>query len=186
MPRVLVPLAEGCEEMEAVITIDVLRRAKWDVVAAGIQPGPITASRKVKLIPDAGWGDIDPVTFDILAVPGGAVGVANLRKDGRVLQALREFNAAGKWIAAVCAAPLVLQEAGILAGRKVTCHPDNAAQISQGVYVDDSVVIDGNLLTSQGAGTCFRFALAIIANVESREKADSVARGMALRDVRGI
>ena len=178
MTRALVPMTDGTEEMEAVIVIDTLRRAKWEVVAAGMNPGAITASRGVKIVPDAAWDEIDPSSFDMIVVPGGAKGVERLLREERLHEAIRHLHRAGKIVAAVCAGPLVLQQAGVLAGRSVTCHPDNAAKITQAKWVNEPVVIDGNILTSQGAGTCFKFALAIISKVDGAEKSAAVARGM--------
>lgn len=183
MAKVLVPLAEGCEEMEAVIIIDTLRRAGWDVVAAGTKPGVVTASRGVKIVPDVLLDDVDARSFDIVVLPGGNGGVENLLADARVLQLLREHNAAGKQLAAVCAAPLVLQKAGVIDGKKMTCYPSVAPQITKAKHVDESVVVDGNVITSQGPGTTVQFALAIIARVDGKAKADQVAQGMvACRD----
>lgn len=178
MTRALVPMADGTEEMEAVIVIDTLRRAKWEVVAAGMKKGVITASRGVKIVPDAAWNEIDPSTFDMIIVPGGAKGVGCLLKEERLHEAIRKLHRAGKIVAAVCAGPLVLQQAGVLAGRKATCHPDDAMMIVQAQWVNEPVVIDGNIVTSQGAGTCFKFALAIISKVDGPEKSAAVARGM--------
>jgi len=178
MTRALVPMADGTEEMEAVIVIDTLRRAKWEVVAAGMKKGVITASRGVKIVPDAVFGDVDPSTFDIIIVPGGAKGVETLLKEERLGEAIRRLHRAGKFVAAVCAGPLVLQKAGVLSGRKVTCHPDNAAKITQAEWMNEPVVIDDHIITSQGAGTCFKFALAIISKVDGPEKSQEVARGM--------
>jgi 4-methyl-5(b-hydroxyethyl)-thiazole monophosphate biosynthesis len=178
MTRALVPMADGTEEMEAVIVIDTLRRAKWEVVAAGMKKGAITASRGVKIVPDAAWDEIDPSTFDMIVVPGGAKGVENMLNDGRLHKAIHNLYGAGKLVAAVCAGPLVLQQAGVLVGRKVTCHPDNAAKITEAQWVDEPVVIDGNIITSQGAGTCIQFALALISKVDGAEKSGAVARGM--------
>jgi protein deglycase len=178
MTRALVPMADGTEEMEAVIVIDTLRRAKWEVVAAGMKKGVITASRGVKIVPDAAFDDVDPSTFDVLIVPGGAKGVENLLKEERLHEAIRRLHRAGKIVAAVCAGPLVLQQAGVLSGCKVTCYPDEAAKITQAQWMNEPVVIDGNIITSQGAGTCFKFALAIISKVDGLEKSQAIARGM--------
>jgi protein deglycase len=178
MTRALVPITDGTEEMEAVIVIDTLRRAKWEVVAAGMKKGVITASRGVKIVPDATFDDVDPSTFDVLVVPGGAKGVEKLLKEERLHEAIRRLHRAGKIIAAVCAGPLVLQQAGVLSGCKVTCHPGDAAKITQAQWMNEPVVIDGNIITSQGAGTCFKFALAIISKVDGPEKSKAVARGM--------
>ena len=123
MPRVLTPLAQGVEEMEAVIVTDTLRRAGWTVVLAGLEAGNITASRDVVLLPDTTWDQIDPQAFDLIVLPGGAGGAKRLRADQRVIHALQLFAQSGKWIAAICAAPSVLHAAGILAGRNATCYP---------------------------------------------------------------
>ena len=178
MTRALVPMSDGTEEMEAVIVIDTLRRAKWEVVAAGMKKGVITASRGVKIVPDTAFDDVDPSTFDLIIVPGGARGVENLLKEECLREAIRSLHRAGKIVAAVCAGPLVLQQAGVLSGCKVTCHPDNAGKITKAQWINEPVVIDGNVITSQGAGTCFKFALAIISKVDGPEKSQAVAREM--------
>jgi len=181
MPRVLVPLADGCEEMEAVIILDTLRRAEWDVVSAGLHPGPVRASRGVVLVPDASWDTLDIDSFDMLVLPGGARGTSNLAGDVRILDALRRFHRSGKLVAAVCAGPLVLQAAGILEGKKVTCHPSAADDLKAAARLPDRVVIDGNLITSQGPGTSFEFALAIVERVDGSGKANRIAHAMVLR-----
>jgi protein deglycase len=178
MTRVLVPLAEGCEEMEAVIVIDTLRRAQWEVVVAGLKPGPVRASRGVVLVPDTTWDRIDAGSFDMIVVPGGSKGVDNLRADPRVLDAIRLLRGQDKITAAVCAGPLVLQEAGILDGRRATCHPGAASRMTAATRIDERVVVDGRIVTSQGAGTCFDFALAIVRMVDGESKAREVAEGM--------
>lgn len=180
MIRALIPLAHGVEEMEAVIAIDTFRRAGWEVVSAGIYPGLIIASRGVRLMPDAAWDEIDPTSFDVLVVPGGSEGTAALCRDERVLEAIRHFMQSGKPVGAICAGPLVLQSAGVLAGRKVTCHPRVAPQLTRGTRLDHRVVVDGRLITSQAAGTTFEFALAIIESVDA-EKAREVAASMLAR-----
>ncbi len=189
MTRVLVPITDGTEEMEAVIVIDTLRRAKWEVVAAGLKKGVITASRGVKIVPDAAWDEIDPSLFDLIVVPGGAKGVESFLQEESLHEAIRGLHRAGKIVAAVCAGPLVLQRAGVLAGRKATCYPDIGPELTQAQYVNEAVVIDGNVITSQGAGTCFEFALAIVAKVDGSEKAQAIAREMVVEqadfDARG-
>jgi len=180
MTKVLVPLADGCEEMEAVIIIDVLRRAGWDVTSVGIRPGAVTASRGVRLVPDTTWDEVEPQAFDLLVVPGGSGGTENLCKDQRVLEAVRQFRDAGKPLAAVCAGPLVLQEAGVLGGHRVTCHPSSAKKLTATERLDDIVVSDGNIVTSQGPGTTFDFALALVERIDGAEKADEIRQAMCL------
>jgi 4-methyl-5(b-hydroxyethyl)-thiazole monophosphate biosynthesis len=180
MPTVLVPLANGVEEMEAVIIIDVLRRAQWTVVTAGIDEGVVTASRGVRLLPDRPWAGVDPSGFDVLMIPGGGPGVERLLKDARLLAILRDFDRAGKWIGAVCAAPLVLQAAGILRGRRATCHPGVADRLTMTPRLDERVVVDGRLVTSQGPGTTMEFALAMVRLVDGDKKAQSLAQSMGV------
>lgn len=180
IPRVLVPLATGTEEMEAVIVIDILRRARWTVVVAGVDDGLLTASRGVRLMPDEPWRSITPSEFDILMIPGGGPGVERFLQFPPLLDAIREFHQAGKWIGAVCAGPLTLQAAGILAGKKATCHPGVAERLTVTRRLDDRTVVDGRLITSQGAGTTFEFALTLVSLVESPAKAKSIADSIVL------
>jgi 4-methyl-5(b-hydroxyethyl)-thiazole monophosphate biosynthesis len=178
--KALIPIADGSEEMEAVIVIDTLRRARWEVVVAGLSDGPITASRGVKLVPDVAWEQIDPADFDILILPGGAGGTKALMEHAGVQQALRDFDAAGIWIAAVCAAPRALNQAGVLDGRRFTCYPGVEETLPNLTRSNDSVVVDGRLITSQGPGTTFEFALSIIAECDSLAVSDEVRSGLLL------
>ncbi|MBU4200169.1 MAG: DJ-1/PfpI family protein [Verrucomicrobia bacterium] len=178
MTSVLVPLADGSEEMEAVIAIDVFRRVPWSVTSVGIRPGVVTGSRRVRLVPDAVWTEVEPSAFDILVIPGGQAGAEALSRDERILEAVRFFVTAGKWVAAICAGPLVLQAAGVLAGRRATCHP--AVTLTQTERREDRVVVDGRLITSQGPGTSFEFVLAIVREVEGTAKAAELAKSMVV------
>jgi len=179
--KALVPIANGSEEMEAVIIIDTLRRAKWDVTVAGLTAGPIEASRHVKLVPDTTWDQIDPNDFDILLLPGGFGGTEAFMQHSGVQQALKDFNAKGKWIGSICAAALALNEAGILAGRRFTCYPGVEEKLpSHLTRSDEIVVVDDHLITSQGPGTAFEFALKVIAECESPNASASVRAGLLL------
>lgn len=183
MTKALVPLAEGVEEMEAVIVIDTFRRAGWNVVAAGFDSGPVKASRGVLLHSDAQWKDVDPDAFEILVIPGGRGGTDRLCRHSEVLEAVRRFHAGGKRVAAVCAGPLVLKEAGILDGRRITCHPSVEEEMKPIPRIDQPVVIDGNIITSQGAGTTFDFALNIIEQVDGPGTAQQIADALVLRRI---
>ena len=180
MHRVLVPIADGSEEMEVVIIIDTLRRAKWEVVSAGLREGVVTASRGVQLVPDAVWADINPDEFDVIIIPGGAGGVDKLRKDQRVLDAVKRFASQRKTIAAVCAGPLVLLDAGVLTGCRCTSHPAVAEDLMGVIRIDERVVTDGEIITSQGPGTTMAFALHILRHKGEDELAESIARGMVM------
>lgn len=176
MKKVLVFLAEGCEEIEAVTAIDVLRRAEFSVVVAGLREGVITASRGVKLAPDTTVDRINPSDFDAVVVPGGYGGVQNLMKHARALEAIRVANGAGKWVCAICAGPLVLEQAGVLAGRRATCYP--GVELKTTKRVDERVVVDGNLITSQGPGTSMAFALEIVKRLGGDDLAKKVAEAL--------
>ena len=180
MPKVLVAIADGSEEMEAVILVDTLRRADWEVVIASASDTPVICSRGVRLVPDALWSKIDPSDFDILVLPGGGPGTEVLAGDPRVLETIRVFDAVGKRLAAICAAPLALQAAGILSGRRVTSHPSVKAQLTVPTYIEEDVVVDGNLVTSRGPGTAFAFALTLVRLSDGEDKADALARAMVL------
>lgn len=179
MIRALIPIADGCEEMEAVIVADTLRRAGWEVVLAGLHgTAPVTASRKVKLIPDARWEDLDLLSFDLLVLPGGAVGTRALCEHDGVQETIRIFDIEEKWIGAICAAPLALHKAGILAGRKFTCYPGVEKEMHRPDRSNEAVVVDRNLITSQGPGTAFAFALKLIERIENAAVAEKVRSGL--------
>jgi len=180
MKTVLIPLADGVEEMEATIVIDMLRRAQWHVLAVGLKAGTVTAARGTRLVPDEVWDKIDPAHYDVIVIPGGTHGVEHLRHDPRVVAAVRAHAEGGKLTAAVCAGPLVLQDAGVLAGRRATCHPGVVSEFTLARRVDEPVVVDGNIVTSQGAGTTFAFALTLVALVEGEAKAEELARAIVL------
>lgn len=179
MPRVLVPLAPGVEELEAVTVIDLLRRAGIDVVVAGVEPGPIRASRGVVLLPDVLLTEIATETFDLVVLPGGLEGSRRLAENDWVKEALERALAGGRRVAAICAAPEVLRRAGILQGRRVTSFPGAiAADDASYTYVDESVVIDGPVTTSRGPGTAMDFALSLISQLSGDEARERVEKGL--------
>jgi DJ-1 family protein len=181
MVKALVLLAEGVEEMEAVIAIDVLRRCGVDVVAAATGLArEVTASRGVRLVADMLLHEAPPTGCDVLVIPGGAGGARRLAGDPRVLALVRAYAAAGTPIAAVCAGPLVLAAAGVLRGVRITCHPAVRDQFPGVQVCADRVVADGNFITSQGPATCFEWALAIARRLAGDEIAAKVAEGLVL------
>jgi 4-methyl-5(b-hydroxyethyl)-thiazole monophosphate biosynthesis len=176
MPRVLVPLAEGFEEIEAVTVIDLLRRAGIDVCAArvgsapGVAPandaraGPVTGSHGIGVHADVRLEDVDEADFDMIALPGGMPGAAHLRNDARLIEMLKRASARGGYIAAICAAPSVLAHAGLLDGRAATSFPGFLdAHATPGLQLSTApVVIDGRIVTSRGPGTAIDFALTLV------------------------
>jgi len=177
--RILVPLAEGFEEIEAVTIIDVLRRAGLDVTVAGLAPGAVRGSHGIPIVPDAELGALALDSFDVLVLPGGQPGTRNLAADERVLALVRRLHAQGKPTAAICAAPFVLHAAGILQGVPVTAHPSVHALLAGAlVRPEPRVLRSGSILTSQGAGTALEFALELVAELAGREQAAELARAM--------
>ena len=178
MVKVLVPLADGVEELEAVTIIDVLRRGGVDVAGAAIgKETRVEGSRGVIFLADGLWQNLDSETFDAIVLPGGGQGTENLAADERVLDAIRAFNDAGKLVAAVCAGPTVLEAAGVLEGHKATCYP-SCAKILGPEYENVPVVADGNIITSQGPGTAMMFALVVLSHLVGEETARRVATGL--------
>ncbi|OGU40483.1 MAG: 4-methyl-5(B-hydroxyethyl)-thiazole monophosphate biosynthesis protein [Hydrogenophilales bacterium RIFOXYA1_FULL_63_33] len=174
MAKVLVPLADGCEELEAVTIIDLLRRAGIEVVSAGLDPGVVKASRGVQLLPDMTLDSALQDDYDMVVLPGGMPGAAHLKSDPRILRLLKDMAAAGKYTAAICAAPMVLAEAGVLEGRQATSYPGFLDGLP-GVTVSAAAVVrDGKVLTSRGPGTAMDFALALIETLAGADKRQQV------------
>jgi DJ-1 family protein len=183
MPKVLLPLAEGFEEIEALAVVDVLRRAGIEVVLAALQPGPVTSVRKITVLPDTTIDAVSSDGFDMIILPGGQPGTDNLNNDPRTHRLLADFQAAGKLIGAICAAPIILAAAGLLSGRRATSNPTYSTRLDGAVYDDRTVVIDGNIITSQGPGTAISFALAIVSRLAGERTAEEIAKAMIVPDV---
>lgn len=174
MARVLIPLADGVEETEAVTTIDILRRAGIGVDTVGLDSELVTASRGVVLKPDHRIDDVAGEDYDMIALPGGGEGAKRLMADDRVLGILRDQARSGGWTAAICAAPKVLATAGLLAERRVTSFPGWLDDENDLTYVEDPVVIDGPVVSSRGPGTAMDFALQLVELLAGHETAAEV------------
>ena len=181
--KVLVPIASGTEEIEAVCIIDTLRRTGADVTVASVEATlQVTASRQTKLVADVPIADCADAVFDLIAVPGGMPGAEHLRDCEVLTTLLTRQRDAGRLYGAICAAPVVvLQHHGLLAGRAATCHPSFAAQLKNLVKVAERVVVDGNCITSRGPGTAIEFALALIEALYGAEKARSIGQQMLIK-----
>jgi 4-methyl-5(b-hydroxyethyl)-thiazole monophosphate biosynthesis len=178
MAKVLVPLADGCEELEAVTVVDLLRRAGVEVTTAGLKPGIVKASRGVQLVPDVTLDVALQDDYDMVVLPGGMPGATHLKEDARILGLLKSMAAAGKYTAAICAAPMVLAEAGVLEGKRATSYP-GVLDALPGVSVrTEAVVHDDKVLTSRGPGTAMDFALALVEVLCGTAKRQQVEAGL--------
>jgi protein DJ-1 len=181
MPSALVLLAEGAEEMETVIIVDVLRRAQVDVTLAGVDDErPVRCSRGVVLSPDCPLSESGD-SFDVVVLPGGAGGAERLGNSAAVGETLRRQWDDGRLVAAICAAPTALKRHGIARGLRLTSHPSVRAELEpEYVVVDDDVVDAGQLVTSQGPGTSFAFALRIVEKLCGKPTAEAVRSPLRL------
>ncbi|MCW8918173.1 MAG: DJ-1/PfpI family protein [Gammaproteobacteria bacterium] len=180
MASVLVPLATGCEELEAVTIIDLLVRAGAEVVSAGLTAGPVTASRGVVLIPEMTLDAALKRDFDMVVLPGGLPGADHLNDDPRIQTLIKKMAAAGRYTAAICAAPRVLARAGVLHGKRATSYPGTLDRMAlpDVTYCEEAVVRDGTVITSRGPGTAMAFALTLIESLYGKTKRDEVAAGL--------
>lgn len=176
MANVLVPLAQGCEELEAVTVIDLLRRAGIEVTAAGLDAQPVRASRGTVLMPDTTLDAVLDKEFDMIVLPGGLPGADHLNADQRIHSLLKKMTDAGKYTAAICAAPKVLASAGLLNGKRATSFPGalDGIRTENMLYEQQAVVADGKLITSRGPGTAMDFALTLIEHLLGKAKRDEV------------
>jgi protein deglycase len=178
--KVIVPLAEGFEEIEALTIVDVLRRANVDVVMAALESLHVKGAHDIVVVADALLKELDDDAFDMIALPGGLPGATNLAADATTQTLLKRFDAKGKAIAAICAAPYALKCAGVLKN-SYTCYPGFQPKIaSVGYNAIDKVVKDGTITTSQGPSTAMLFALALVEQLCSKAIADAVAKDLLL------
>jgi protein deglycase len=174
MKRVLVPLAEGFEELEAVTIVDILRRAGIEVVVASLAGSPVTGSHGIRLSADTPLAALAEQEFDMIALPGGMPGAEHLRKDPRIAELVRRMHGKGRPVAAICAAPMVLAAAGVLDGRRATSYPGFLDDADRSTVVGDDVVVDRGVITSRGPGTALDFALALVAELAGASVRDAI------------
>jgi len=176
MSRALVPLAQGCEELEAITITDLLVRAGVEVTTVGLDDQAITASRGARIIPDTNIDTILNQTYDLIVLPGGLPGANYLRDDERVQALLKKHARNDKFIGAICAAPQALAAAGILNNKKATGYPGVLEAVNNDLIdiTSSAVEVDGKVITSRGPGTAIDFALTLIELLEGAEKREEI------------
>ena len=176
MSHVLVPLAQGCEELEAITITDLLVRAGITVTTCGLDEQPVKASRGITIIPDTSIDKVLNKSFDLIVLPGGLPGADHLRDNAQIQTLIKKQAADNKYVAAICAAPKALAQAGILEGRTATSFPGVLAALDNTSITisENAVEIDGNIVTSRSAGTAMEFALSLIELLKGKEKREEV------------
>ncbi len=182
MKSVLVPLAPGFEEVEAVTVVDILRRAGIEVIVASTVEGAVEGRNGIRMLADTGIDEVADSVFDMVVLPGGAKGTENLKRDERIKRIVERHLDRDRFIAAICAAPTVLSAMGVTGGRTLTCHPSVREELKGGErVVDDRVVLDGKIITSQGPGTAMEFAFRLVEVLCGGKKAEEVNSGVLAR-----
>lgn len=178
MKTALVLFAEGSEELEAVTLVNILRRAGVAVTLAGLSAGALKGARGITLQPDTTLDAALHEPFDMVVLPGGQPGTRNLQADPRVLNLVRQMTDQGKYVVAICAAPMVLATAGLLDGKRATCYPSCLDDFPKVTLQTAAIVEDGKLITSRGPGTAMDFALLLAERLVGKSKRDEVEAGL--------
>jgi len=175
--RVLLPLANGFEEIEAVALADTMRRGGIEVVMAGVDGEILTGANGVRVVSDCAIDSVKAADFDMILLPGGYGGTMTLAQNATVQALIKEFDASGKTIGAICAAPIALDRAGALKD-EYTCYPGVSDSVKSSKFVEKSIVESGNVITSRGPGTAICFGIYIIEKLIGKEQAEAVKSGM--------
>lgn len=183
MAKVIVLLADGFEEIEAVSVIDILRRANVDVCVAGVSKGDIKGAHNIIVKPDAYLSEVLDDEYDMVVLPGGTKGAVNISESTNADRLIKRLAAEEKYIAAICAAPYVLVEKGVLEGKMATSYPSFQEKVEYGCeYQDAIVVVDENIITSRGPGTAAEFAFTLVELLVEEDTAESLREGMLFND----
>lgn len=176
MKKVCVLLADGFEEVEALTVVDLLRRARIYVDTVSVtEEYMIRGSHGIAVQTEDLFEEVNLAEFDMVVLPGGLPGTTNLGAHSGVRRLVKDFAEGGKYVAAICAAPTILSDLGLLRGKRVTCYPDVERKISGAVLTGAPAMVDGNIITGQGVGAAVDFALELIAVLVGNEKAGEIA-----------
>ncbi|MFR1151064.1 MAG: DJ-1 family glyoxalase III [Butyricicoccus sp.] len=176
---VYVLLAEGFEEVEALTPVDLLRRAGVETRLVGVTGETVCGARGINVVTDLSMDEVDLAKADMLVLPGGMPGMTNLYADKRVTDAVRTMADAGKYVAAICAAPsIILGGMGLLEGKKATCYPGMEDGMTGATPVKANAVTDGKIITGCGVGGALDFACELITALCGKAKADEIAESV--------
>lgn len=182
MNKIGIFMADGCEEIEALTVVDVVRRAKMEIVMISVTgKREVKGSHNITFLADALASQVNYDELSGIVLPGGMPGTLNLGADETVNRVIREFAAAGKLVSAICAAPSVLGEAGLLEGKKATCHPGFEEKLIGACICEDEVAVDGNMITSRGMGTAIAFVLEIVRYFKDDAAVEEIKKGLVYR-----
>ncbi|HBG40365.1 MAG TPA: DJ-1 family protein [Porphyromonadaceae bacterium] len=181
MKKVSVLLANGFEEIEALGTIDILRRAEIQVQTVSIHSHrEVTGAHQIQVTAEKVFEEVDFSQVDVLVLPGGMPGAKNLNEHEGVKRVLKDFAAQDKYIAAICAAPMVLGGLNLLDGKKATCYPGFEPELIGAKITDEPVVTDGKIITGKGPGLVFDFALDLVEKIAGIATRQEVQEGLLL------
>lgn len=182
MAKILIPLASGFEEIEAITNIDVLRRAGLEVLTAGIGGTEIEGDHGIKIKTDTTIEEVKAEDLKAVVLPGGMPGAANLKANSELLQLIKELYAEAKLCAAICAAPIVLEKAGILVEKQATSYPGFDKELNSANYSQERVVIDDNIITGRGPGVAMEFAMTIVEYLIDEETKRELQKSMIVKN----
>ena len=184
MTTALVFLATGFEEIEAITIIDILRRGNIKVTTAALTAKTIEGAHKIRIVPDKSVDEVSTEEFDAVICPGGSPGYTNLKNTPQVIQIIKNAYNQNKVVAAICAAPAVLSDAGILQNKNCTIYPgmENELTKGRGIPKPDNIVVDSNIVTSKGPATALAFSLKLVEILKGKQVAESVTRKVLAND----
>ncbi len=183
MIKVCACMADGFEEVEMLTVVDILRRANMQVSIVSVMDKlQVTGAHKICVEADYLWGEVNFDQYDCIFLPGGMPGTLNLGKHAGVKEQIKKFSQSNRRVAAVCAAPSVLGENGLLEGKKAVCYPGFEDKLKGAQVLMEKVVTDGNITTSRGMGTCIPLALELVSLYQGKEEADKIGKGILYLD----
>lgn len=176
--KAAVYFATGYEEVEALSVVDILRRGNIEVIMVGVDGKTVESSHKVSINMDATIDEINHDEIDMMILPGGMPGVTNLAANEILVKHLKSFKEQGKWLAAICAAPSILGNIGLLAGEKGICYPGFEDKLLQCEVIDERVVVSGKIITAVGAGAALDFGYKVLEVLTTKELSDQIKAAM--------